>query len=123
MSVSITLSANSDGSIAVRWPSRTTVVSIIDELRDLLNEYTQLDPASMTRIGIAAVLFAARGLQRAGTALTRSNILRALDEQYFILADDLYHHRLTEGIEMGVSAMLSSPSAWDGELRRVLEAT
>lgn len=88
-----------DSMVEIVWPTGYREIRNLGELRDVFNSVTLNDSISARSFGMLAVLFAALGLLRVGTELTRSNILKTLDEYYFVLPNEDMNNELQSGID------------------------
>ena len=88
-----------DSMVEIVWPTGYREIRNLGELRDVFNSVTLNDSISARSFGMLAVLFAALGLLRVGTELTRFNILKTLDEYYFVLPNEDMNNELQSGID------------------------
>jgi hypothetical protein len=96
------------------------VINDLDDLRHLLERYEEFDLESVVRLGRISALLAAKGLLRAGTRPSRSNILRTLDAYDFVLADESRHRALSQGLEEAIEMIRADPKHFESALWRQL---
>lgn len=99
MTIAVRFSLGTDDTVVATVGREPQVVNDLDELRLLLECNSDCDLESAARFGGLSVLFAVKGLLRAGTHPSRSNILRELDAHDFVLADEPRHRAFLQGLE------------------------
>jgi hypothetical protein len=106
--------------IRIETARGSRLVRDLDDLRGIVEGYEDFDQESVARFGLVAALLAVRGLRRAGTEPTRSNIARTLDEYYFVLRDQTYNQAFQRGLEEGVDTAVANMPRFEEEVWRRL---
>jgi len=120
MTVEVKFSLAEGGAIRLDWNRGTRVIHDLGELRQIVEAYEQFGKEDVARFGLLAALLAARGLRRTGSDASRSNVMRALDEYYFVFSDDAYDAAFERGLEEGIDLARQDPVKLETEVWRRL---